>query len=336
VLGLGYLGERHELGYAIAAWPAVADVGAIKAAVDSFRPDVLVTVGDPWMFADVPGLPQRRAVRWLAYFPVDGFPIPSDWRAWIAAVDCPVTFCRWTAELVAREVGVRPDVVFHGVDTATFAPGDKAAAKARVGVDGQFVVGCVAANQQRKNLPALVKAFAEFARGKDDVTLYLHTQIAGYWDIEALVRRHGVEPKTRATLNLDPQRGVADEILATIYNAMDVFALPTMAEGFGLPILESQACGVPALVTDFSSCSELVPEAFCRLGVRATLVMARNFEQAVVDEAELAGKLDRLYRDRAELARLAGAARAFAEAFEWSATARQFVAAVEACAAAGR
>ena len=35
-------------------------------------------------------------------------------------------------------------------------------------------------------------------------------------------------------------RGVPDALLATVYNAMDVFVLPTMGEGFGLPIVESQ------------------------------------------------------------------------------------------------
>ena len=94
-------------------------------------------------------------------------------------------------------------MIYHGVDTTVFAPRDKVAAKKLVGVEGAFVVGCVAVNQQRKNLPALIKAFAEFAANKDDAILYLHTQVAGYWDIEELVRRLGVEPKTRATLNFD-------------------------------------------------------------------------------------------------------------------------------------
>src|SRR5258705_13676914 len=77
-----------------------------------------------------------------------------------------------------------------------------------------------------------------------------------------------------------------------------------MAEGFGLPILEAQACGVPALVTDFSACRELAPDEFCRVRVSQTLIMARNFEQAIVDEGELAAKLGRLYADRAERGRL--------------------------------
>lgn len=330
VLGLGYNGEGHALGYHLLTWPTVGDLASVAATLEAERPAILLTIGDPWMFAGLPELPARRGVKWVAYFPVDGFPLPPDWKAWIVAVDVPVVFCQWTADLVERETARRPRVIHHGVDTAVFRPLDKAWAKGRVGVGGEgvggtFVVGCVAANQQRKNLPALVKGFAAFARDKPDALLYLHTQIAGYWDVEELVRRCGVEPKTRATLNLDPQHGVSDEILATIYNAFDVFVLPTMAEGFGLPIVESQACGVPALVTDFSSCSELVPEPACRLRVAGTLVMGRNFEQAIVDESDIAAKLQVLYADRAELARLAARAHAFVQPFEWQRVCAEFV-----------
>jgi glycosyltransferase involved in cell wall biosynthesis len=327
VLGLGYDGEAHERPYRIMPWAGARPDAEITAALAGGKPDVLLTIGDPWMFDAVPTISRPASCKWVAYFPVDGGPLPAEWAPWVRAVDVPVVFSEFSRRVVGEGAGVWPAVIRHGVDTEVFRPGDKERAKARVGVAGRFVVGTVAANQQRKNLPALVRAFAELARDKADVILYLHTQIApgGYWDLEALVRRFGVEPKTRATLNLDPRRGVPDETLATIYNAFDVFALPTMGEGFGLPIVESQACGVPALVTDFSACSELVPDPLCRVRVTGTLIMARNVEQAVVDEADLAGKLERLYRDRSEREHLAKKCGAFAQAFGWADVSRRFV-----------
>jgi glycosyltransferase involved in cell wall biosynthesis len=325
VLALGYEGQAFAGPYRLLRWSATEAVDEIAAAIDSERPDVLLTIGDPWMYERVPGFPQRRHVRWLAYFPVDGYPLPAAWRSWVAAVDVPVVFCEFSRRVVTEATAISPRVIHHGVDIATFAPRNKSITKARVGVDGKFVVGTVAANQQRKNLPALFRAFAEFAREKDDVILYLHTRIAGgYWEIDELADRFGIEPKTRATLNLDPLRGVSDDVLATIYNAMDVFVLPTMAEGFGLPIIESQACGVPALVTDFSACSELVPDDLCRLRVKATLIMARNFEQAIVDEADIVAKLERLYADQEELARLGQQSLVFARRFQWAAACEAF------------
>ena len=43
-----------------------------------------------------------------------------------------------------------------------------------------------------------------------------------------------------------------------MYNAADVYLGATMSEGFGIPIVEAQACGTPVVVTDFSAMPELV------------------------------------------------------------------------------
>jgi len=51
---------------------------------------------------------------------------------------------------------------------------------------------------------------------------------------------------------------VSDADLANIYRAFDVFALPTMGEGFGIPILEAMACGVPVVATACSAVTELL------------------------------------------------------------------------------
>ena len=324
-LGMGHPpGVPTAAPFQIIPAPPMRAEDAIDEAIQSARPDVLLTVGDPWMFERVPQLATRSTVTWVAYFPVDGVPLPEAWRRWVQAVDVPVVFAKYTQDLVAAATGRVPTLIYHGVDLRTFAPGDKNEAKRRIDAPGRLVVGCVAANQQRKNLPALVRAFARFAKGKDDVMLYLHTPLQGCWDIPALIGQHGLDDKTRLTLGFDPAHGLDDATLVTLYNAFDVFALPTMAEGFGLPILESQACGVVALATDFSACSELLPDPFQRLRVLTTLVMTRNFEQAVVDEEDLARKLEVLYRDRARCEAMGRASRQFALAFDWSVIRRQF------------
>ena len=51
--------------------------------------------------------------------------------------------------------------------------------------------------------------------------------------------------------------GVPDEQIAMIYQASDVLLLPSMGEGFGLPVLEAQACGCPVITQDCSAMTEL-------------------------------------------------------------------------------
>ena len=47
-------------------------------------------------------------------------------------------------------------------------------------------------------------------------------------------------------------------LMARSYNAMDVLLAPSMGEGFGIPVLEANACGTPAIVSDFSAQPEVM------------------------------------------------------------------------------
>jgi glycosyltransferase involved in cell wall biosynthesis len=319
---------NNSSGSKLLPYPVVEGKGiaaqVIGETIKSHHVDVLLTIGDPWMFEAVPVMPERRGTLWMAYFPIDGYPLPAHWKTWVLAVDVPVVFSKFARDVVKTATGKTPELIYHGVNTRTFSPVDREKAKELANVGGHFVVGTVARNQMRKNIPALIKAFARFAKGKDDALLYLHTQLKGEFDIAELVRTHGIVDKTRITGEIGPDKGVTDQLLATVYRAMDVFVLPTMAEGFGLPIMESQACGTPALVTDFSACPELVPDPIQRLKVKDTLTMARNFEQAIVDVDDIAEKLELLYRDRERLKALGERCHQFAQSFEWEIAYRQF------------
>lgn len=283
------------------------------------RPSTLLTIGDPWMFLPIPRIVRDADVQWAAYFPVDGRPLPEAWHEWIHDCDRPVVYSHFAADVVEEATGVRPGVAYHGVDPATFAPRDKAEARRSLGLDpSHFIVGTVATNQQRKNLPALFDAFARFAKDRRDAQLYVHSPLTGTWDLPEIARQFHIQDQTHFTPAYDANQGVDERTLVAIYNSLDVFVLPTMAEGFGLPIVEAQACGVPVLATDYSSCPELLPEEFCKLKVSATLIMNRNLEQAVVDVNDIARKLDTLYRAPELLIGLSQVARAKA-AFTWGA-----------------
>jgi glycosyltransferase involved in cell wall biosynthesis len=302
VVGWGHNGEEHDFPFEIVPCDTRQHghgEDLVAQIIRDERPDILFTLGDPWMLEYVAELEERSAVTWICYFPIDGYPIPPQWHNWIRSIDIPIVFSKFSQELVADVLGRIPSLIYHGVDTNKFHPIEgKEAIKSSFGLEGKFVVGTVARNQPRKNLPALIKAFSEFSKNKEDVVLYLHTQIRDVgWNIDELVQRFGVEGKVMSTGNFRAVKGISDVELNRIYNLFDIFVLPTMSEGFGLPILESQSCGTPVLVTDFSACPELVVSRQELIKVKDTVIMNRNIEQAIADTGDITRKLHIFYND---------------------------------------
>jgi glycosyltransferase involved in cell wall biosynthesis len=125
-----------------------------------------------------------------------------------------------------------------------------------------FLAVNVGANMgPRKELPLLMRTFAKWAKDKK-AYLFLHTNAyqlypAGY-DLVAWRRMVGGEknilfPKYNPIIS-----PVSNSLLARVYNAADIYVQNSVAEGFGLPIVESMACGTPAIVPDNSAQRELV------------------------------------------------------------------------------
>jgi glycosyltransferase involved in cell wall biosynthesis len=128
-----------------------------------------------------------------------------------------------------------------------------------------FVIGMVAANKgvtpSRKAFPEVMQAFAEFKRECPSAHLHLHSDptTAGQGvSMRRLMERTGV-PEDSVTFAhpIRAELGMPTHEMAKMYSAFDVLANPSYGEGFGIPIVEAQSCGVPVIVTDFSAMPEL-------------------------------------------------------------------------------
>ena len=119
--------------------------------------------------------------------------------------------------------------------------------------------------------------------------------------------------------------GIAEHTLNGIYNAFDIFTLPTRGEGFGLPILEAMSAGIPVVVTDYSAhpewcegCGELVP--VCALEAEPLT----NIRRGIIDMNEYVGSLLKLLNDK-ELRKQYGAnGRKVAESMDWKLICKQW------------
>jgi glycosyltransferase involved in cell wall biosynthesis len=185
----------------------------------------------------------------------------------------------------------------------------------------------VARNQPRKGLPILIEAFARFAERHRAVMLHLHTNPwdPEGWMLKELLRRHGIENRTSFTGAMLNFERVADSQMRDIYRSFDLFVLPTMSEGFGLPILEAMACGIPVVATEGSAVSELLEGRGELIPVRTSVTVPPHcFEVSLADPEALLETLERLYtapRLREDYGRRG---RAFAEKMTWDASAQNW------------
>jgi len=112
--------------------------------------------------------------------------------------------------------------------------------------------------ERKKNLGRLITAFH---RLKSMSPLPHHLVIAGstmsskHDDLRQLVRGFHLEDSVHFI------GSAAEDDLAAIYNMADLFCLPSLYEGFGIPALEAMACGVPVIVSNVSSLPEIVGDA---------------------------------------------------------------------------
>jgi glycosyltransferase involved in cell wall biosynthesis len=150
----------------------------------------------------------------------------------------------------------RIDVTPLGVDATMQRPGADAieAFNQEQGLENPFVLA-VGNLEPRKNLATLVQAFASVAgRIPHDLVLVG----AEGWRTEALHQALG-NPSLRGRVRL--QGFVPPDELPLWYSACDIFTIPSLYEGFGLPLLEAMACGAPAIASNRSSLPEVAGDA---------------------------------------------------------------------------
>ena len=197
--------------------------------------------------------------------PYDGEPSIPECQEQIDAIDYPNAMSRYGQIGLKKDFDVDCTYMPHGVDTGLFKPKLKPLYGGEPKPDA-FIVGCVARNQHRKNIPRLVKGFAQFVKNNnikpDQAKLMLHMDWndAMGWKFPNFAAQYGIEEYLMPPMmgHLDGGQAATEEEMADLYNCMDVFVLPTAGEGFGIPTLEAMSCGVPICVTNYTTGYELV------------------------------------------------------------------------------
>jgi glycosyltransferase involved in cell wall biosynthesis len=195
-------------------------------------------------------------------------------------------------------------VIHHGVDArfqpATDDPGARASDESRLahhGISAPYIA-FASTIEPRKDVPTLVRAFAQIAHDHPDVQLVLAGGDGwGVDEARAAIAASGV-----ATRILRPGY-VDDATLGALFRRAEVIAYPSLVEGFGMPALEALASGTPLVTTSGSALEEVVGDA-------ALLVPP-------ADPEALARALATVLDDPAVATRLRAAGPARASTFTW-------------------
>jgi len=229
----------------------------------SFGADIMISLMDTWVMN-----PEEypKPMRWVPWYPVDHDPLPPIVRGKISQAYKRITFSKHGVAKT-HEAGLDCYYVPHGIETDVFKPLDRKAAREKMGVpDGKWVVGTVAMNKgnpSRKCFTEMLEAFSIFHQKHPDSVYLLQTEkgegIDGMVNLPECARIFGLEEGKDIIFCNQYQQvlGYPTEYMAEFYNCLDVHLITTKGEGFGIPVLEAQACGTPVITGGWTACDEL-------------------------------------------------------------------------------
>lgn len=316
-----------------------------------WEPEVVILTGD---FYAARGLVFRhegderafRSIPVLHYAPIEGMGLPPAWKYLWDFVH-PIAMSEFGATEIAKVTGVRPPVIYHGVDTQTFFPAsaakpirlggialrDKAECKAYFHIPANArVLLRTDRNMPRKDYAGLMWALAPVMAERPDVILLMHCRLMDeggdirdvHSSIEARYGRN-VTLRMKATGFPDKGIGFPRDHLNALYNAADLY-VSVSSEGFGLTIAEALACGVPAVGQDYSSVPEVIGPAGRAVKVRGEIRNPYAHNWGVIDERAFGRTVAELLDNPAELAVLgAKGPEHVRRTFSWKRAAEQFI-----------
>ncbi len=167
--------------------------------------------------------------------------------------------------------------------------------------NNKFVYLLVGQNHRlRKKIDRLLMAFSlllDSQQMKDKLHLHLHTQPQSNTGINllALSSKLGIENNVSFSYG-----SCSEEAICRLYNVSNVHVTASSSEGFGLPILESMACGIPQVTPDCTSMTELVGNNQSeQRGLLAKIgdsdLISAEITRQLVDISDLSTKMKEMY-----------------------------------------
>lgn len=263
--------------------------------INRLKPDVVFSLTDVWNTSAIVKSCNRNGVPHVSYLPIDGDGIPRVWKDILKMTHTPLWMSLHGHQQFQEFIGsfhskgmasealrdpfldrfldpTSTEVLYHGVDLDLFKPvvqSQKDEWRSVLGLGKwKTVFLSVARNGNRKQQPRLLEAFKVMlsnVENPEEIGLILHTgdptnmMGLGGWNLVEMVREMGLENNiTFSDPSANPLLGMNREDMAKLFAMSDCHVMATGGEGFGIPSIESMACGVPVILPDNSTGPEFI------------------------------------------------------------------------------
>lgn len=310
-----------QIGSPVVEWLAYWD--------KKFKSDIILSWFDlwliPWLGDSLAGL----ANKFVGYVPIDSMPLSPYYKAVLPSLYKTIPMCYWGKQVIESAGIPCEEPIYHGVDTNTFYPMDKAACRKKLGIpEDAFVYLFIGTNfDLRKNIPNIMLAFKMFLdrvpRAKRDAYLILHTDPVGVdagFNLVELWTSTLEEQSTNVIFTKveNYRTGTTDEAIVVRYNASDVAILCSLAEGFGFTPLEAAACGIPSILTDHGVLSEVWKSKAFFVDVADYFPTQRQLNwYAIPSTMSISAQIEYTYFHQKEVKKMSEKARKFALTLSW-------------------
>ena len=225
-----------------------------------FKADIVFTLQDQWVLN-----PQDLAKikHWIPWVPIDHNPMTKPVLNNLKFAYRIITYSKFGQKELARN-GVASTYIPHTVNTEIFTPLNTPERKQKAGLPpNAYLVGMVGANKEdppRKAFQQAMDAFKLFLEKVPNAYLYVHTvnDFPGGFNLMGYADFLGIKERLLMPEPYQLQFNTGKKEMNLIYNTFDMLLSPSISEGFGVPIIEAQACGVPVVVNNWTSMPELI------------------------------------------------------------------------------
>jgi len=300
---------------------------------DKLNADMLITIKEPWNFNHV----SNQALNYVPMAIIDHSPVSPHLTSRLDGAFKVIAISRFgQRELKSRKMD--STYIPHGVEDhykCLWDQKNKCAETWYLDPDA-FKIGIVAMNRARKMIPRMFRAIRVFMDNNPDLKVQvmfwgsltgtpMESKPHGVGDTGSSLIQEILELDLNNTIQWPAeeviQEGIPEKLptlgwdMVSLYNSFDVLLHTTGGEGFGLPLIEAQRCGVPVITTDYAAGPENVGIGLTVPAHDYVIVNSVGTRYALVDIDATADALSKIANANSE--KLARKGVRFTERYRW-------------------